>query len=395
MNGTYLKTYSFHNAGQFCKELVLNRLEGFAITVFQEMKEKGFEHLTSIVNKDGYRSVPLIRIAQRAGLFELLSQDLVQRQLDIIYAGGLKKSSSNILSQSTIGDLVPAIWNKRASFLVYILGLATMGLFPAIFCPDFIKFDKTKYFLRKFWSDIFGKGYVTFENGPIKRFTFAATKRNHPNSSKAQKIEKQFSVHSSESHSSCGDDCIIVSKGIKVNPSFSDKFYDFLYRWLTWNFSTKVIMLNNLVTDCVILFFLMYLAVAKLSYHVNQWDYVFIALFGCRIFHRLRTWFARRIFFENEHAWTVPIRIGFVEKVNIFAIFISIIFISTRWSFISQTPRYVMGPFLQDDGSFYNGDYKIDNDEFKESSQRAIREKAAFVDQFYKDFESNDEFSYG
>jgi hypothetical protein len=44
------------------------------------MKEKGFEHLTSIVNKEGYRSVPLIRIAQRAGLFELLSQDLVQRQ---------------------------------------------------------------------------------------------------------------------------------------------------------------------------------------------------------------------------------------------------------------------------------------------------------------------------
>ena len=109
MNGTFLKTYSFHNAGQFCKELVLDKLEGFAIMVFQEMKEKGFEHLTSIVDKEGYKSVPLIRIAQRAGLFELLSKDLVQRQLDIIYAGGLKKSSSNVFSQSTIGDKLPAI----------------------------------------------------------------------------------------------------------------------------------------------------------------------------------------------------------------------------------------------------------------------------------------------
>jgi len=109
MNGIYLKSYSFHNADQFCKELVLNKLEGFAIKVFQEMKERGFEQLTSIVNKEGYRSVPLIRIAQRAGLFELLSQDLVQRQLDIIYAGGLKKSSSNVFSQSTIGDKFAAI----------------------------------------------------------------------------------------------------------------------------------------------------------------------------------------------------------------------------------------------------------------------------------------------
>jgi len=54
-----------------------------------------------------------------------------------------------------------------------------------------------------------------------------------------------------------------------------------------------------------------------------------------------------------------------------------------------------MGPFLQDDGSFYAGNYKEDNDKFKKSSQKAIREKAIFVDEFYKDFKSNDKLSFG
>ena len=193
-------------------------------------------------------------------------------------------------------------------------------------------------------------------------------------SSKHQPIQKQFSISEESNTSSSPDDCIIVSKGEKVNHSFSDKFRDFLYRWLTWNFSTKVIMLNNLITDCIILFFLMYLAVAKLSYHSNQWDFVFIAIFGCRIFHRLRTWFARKIFFDSEHAWTVPIRIGFVEKVNIFAILISILFITTRWEFVNQTPRYVMGPLLQDDASFYIGNYTKDIETFQAGLGKLTRE---------------------
>ena len=80
-----------------------DKLERFAIEVLQGMKTNGVECLTSIVDKEGYRRVPLILIAQRAGLFELLSQDPVQRQLDVLYNGGLKKSSSSFFSQSTTG----------------------------------------------------------------------------------------------------------------------------------------------------------------------------------------------------------------------------------------------------------------------------------------------------
>lgn len=207
-----------------------------------------------------YNPIPIIQIAQTGNLTNFLSDDIIQRQLDHLYNGGVKR-------MMTFSDGI-----------IFILGICSLGFFPAICFPDYINLKHTKINLREFWNDIFGFGYFKFEQ---------------PNSEKNNISRCNSFVR-------------------RKSAAAENRLKLILQKVLTWNFSTRVIVASNVMSDVCVLIFIVYYLMGRMFYRWNEYDWAFVVLILLVNFSRMRPWFARNITALPE--FTKPTRRGFFMK---------------------------------------------------------------------------------